>query len=183
MRLFAVEHRPWSQQLRVLALMTGAALVVVMLVDEYLATPDAPQIVTSYEIAENPDKAERIHEVWQRRPNIWPQLSLWLDFVFIGLYAVFLIKLANHFLFDRPGVREQKAGRLAKLLLVGGALGDATENACLIMAIHQPESSIWPPAAAVATMVKFTGLLVGGACLLVVRAARRHPMQPEDWHH
>ena len=183
MKLFGVEHRPWSQELRVLALMTGAALVVVMMVNEYLATPDAVQIVTSYEIAENPEKAERLHRQWERESSLWPRLSLWIDFVFIGLYAVFLVKLANHFLYDRPGIRERKAGRLAKLLLLAGALGDAAENGFLIMAIHQPESHLWPPLAAVATMVKFTGLLVGGAGLLVVRAARRHPMQASDWHH
>jgi len=183
MKLFGVEHRPWSQELRVLALMTGAALVVVMLVNQYLATPDVPQLVTSYEIAEDPQKAERIHQEWERQSSVWPRVSLWIDFVFIGLYAVFLFRLANHFLCDRPGVREQKAGRLAKVLLVLGALGDAAENVFLIVAIHKPDSEIWGSSAAVATMVKFTGLLVGGAFLLVVRAARRHPMRADDRHH
>ena len=183
MKLFGVEHRPWSPELRWLAFLTGAALVVVMLINQYLAVPEAPQIVTSYEIADNPEMAEAIQDAWEREAGIWPQVSLWVDFVFIGLYAVFLVKLANHFLYDRPGIREKKAGRLAKVLLIMGAAGDAAENACLLMAIHQPESDFWPPVTAITTMVKFTGLLVGAAALLVVRAARRHPLHPDDWHH
>lgn len=183
MKLFGVEHRPWSPELRWLAFLTGAALVLVMLINQYLATPEAPQIVTSYEIADDPEVAEAIHREWERQAGIWPQVSLWVDFAFIALYAVFLVKLANHFLYDRPGVREQKAGRLAKVLLVTGAAGDAAENVCLLMAIQQPESEFWPPITAVTTMVKFTGLLLGAAALLVVRAARRHPLHPRGWHH
>ena len=183
MKLFGVEPRPWSHRLRWLALLTGAALVAVMLTNQYLATPEIPQHVMSYELADEPDRAEQLHRQWQRNHTPLPELTLWVDFVFIGLYAVFLVALANHFLYDRPGIRERKAGRLAKILLVIGALGDAAENAFLITAIHQPETELWPPLATIATLVKFTGLLVGGACLLVVRAARRQPVQPEDWHH
>jgi len=142
MKLFGVEHRPWSPELRWLAFLTGAVLVLVMLINQYLAIPEAPQIITSYEIADDPEVAEAIHREWERQAGIWPRVSLWVDFAFIGLYAVFLVKLANHFLYDRPGVREQKAGRVAKVLLVVGAAGDATENACLLLAIQQPESGI-----------------------------------------
>ena len=37
MRLFGVEHRPWSPELRWLAFLTGTTLVVVMLINQYLA--------------------------------------------------------------------------------------------------------------------------------------------------
>ncbi len=183
MKLFGVEPRPWSHRLRWLALLTGAALVTVMLVNQYLATPEVPQHVMSYELADQPEKAEDLKRQWQQDLSRLPELTLWVDFVFIGLYAVFLVSLANHFLYDRPGIRERKAGRLAKTLLVIGALGDALENAFLITAIHQPQAELWPTMATIATLVKFTGLLVGGAFLLVVRAARRQPVQPADWHH
>ncbi|MGM0451149.1 MAG: hypothetical protein ACQERE_09985 [Pseudomonadota bacterium] len=183
MKLFGVEPRPWSHRLRWLALLTGAALVAVMMVNQYLATPEVPQHVMSYELADKPERAEELKRQWQQDHSMLPELTLWVDFVFIGLYAVFLVTLANHFLYDRPGIRERKAGGLAKTLLVIGALGDAAENAFLITAIHQPETELWPPMATIATLVKFTGLLVGGACLLVVRAARRQPLQPGDWHH
>jgi len=82
-----------------------------------------------------------------------------------------------------PGCGNRRQARVAKVLLVVGAAGDATENACLLLAIQQPESEFWPPVTAIATLVKFTGLLVGAAALLVVRAARRHPLHPEDRHH
>ena len=183
MKLFGVEPRPWSHKLRWLALLTGAALFAVMLVNQYLATPEVPQHVMSYELADQPEPSETLKRQWQEDLSRLPELTLWVDFVFIGLYAVFLVSLANHFLYDRPGIRERKAGRLAKTLLVIGAIGDAVENAFLITAIHQPETELWPPMATVATLVKFTGLLVGGAFLLVVRAARRQPVQPGDWHH
>lgn len=183
MKLFGVEPRPWSHQLRWLALLTGAALIAVMLVDQYLATPEVPQHVMSYELADQPDKADDLKRQWQQDLSRLPELTLWVDFVFIGLYAVFLVSLANHFLYDRPGIRERQAGGLARTLLVIGACGDAAENALLITAIHQPETEFWPTMATLATLVKFTGLLVGGACLLVVRASRRHPVQPGDWHH
>ena len=173
MKLFGVEPRPWSYRLRWLALLTGAALVAVMLVNQYLATPEVPQHVMSYELADQPEQAEKLKRQWQEDLSRLPEMTLWVDFVFIGLYAVFLVSLANHFLYDRPGIRERKAGRLAKMLLVIGALGDAVENAFLITAIHQSETELWPTMATLATLVKFTGLLVGGAFLLVVRATRR----------
>jgi len=53
MKLFGVEHRPWSPELRWLAFLTGAVLVLVMLINQYLAIPEAPQIITSYEIADD----------------------------------------------------------------------------------------------------------------------------------
>ena len=182
MKLFGVEHRPWSHRLRLLAFLTGAALILVMMVNQYLTTPEAPQIITSYQLAGDPEQAREIHEAWERDGGIWPRTSLILDLGFIALYATFLVTLTNHFLIDRPGVRERKAGRLAKALFVFGAISDMAENMLLLAAISNPHSQTLPLWAAVATLGKFTGLILGAGCLLIVRAARRHPVKPEDWH-
>ena len=182
MKLFGVEHRPWSNRLRLLAFLTGAALILVMMINQYLTTPEAPQIITSYQLAGNPEQAQEIHEAWERDGGIWPRMSLILDLGFIALYAAFLVTLTNHFLIDRPGVREQKAGRLAKALFIFGAAADMAENLLLLAAISNPQSPTLPLSAAVATLGKFTGLILGAGGLLIVRAARRHPVQPEDWH-
>ncbi len=182
MKLFGVEHRPWSPRLRMLAFLTGAALILVMMFNQYLTTPEAPQIITSYQLAGNPEQAQEIHKVWEQSNSFWPQMSLVLDLGFIALYAAFLVTLTNHFLIDRPGIREQKAGRLAKGLFVFGAVADMLENLLLLAAISSPHSQVLPLSAAVATLGKFTGLILGAGCLLIVRAARRHPVKPEDWH-
>lgn len=182
MKLFGVEHRPWSPRLRLLAFFTGAALILVMMINQYLTTPEAPQIITSYQLAGNPEQAAEIHRAWEQSGGFWPQLSLILDLGFIALYAAFLVTLTNHFLIDRPGVREQKAGGMAKVLFLFGAVSDMVENLLLLAAISNPHSEVLPLSAAVATLGKFTGLILGAGSLLVVRAARRHPVKPEDWH-
>ena len=182
MKLFGVEHRPWPTHLRGLALVIGVWLLALMMINQYMVPAEAPQGAVSYQLAGDPELATELREQWKAEGFTWGYIALYLDFVFIGLYLAFLLALTNHFLIDRPGIREQKAGRLAKLLFVAGALSDMAENALLLMALARPESPQWPLAAAMATLMKFTGLLLGAAGLLIVRAARRHPVQPEDWH-
>lgn len=182
MKLFGVEHRPWPPRLRWLALLIGAWLLALAMINQYIVPVEAPQSAVSYQLAGDPALAKEIREQWKAEGFTWGYIALYLDFIFIGLYLAFLLGLTNHFLIDRPGIREQKAGRLAKLLFTAGALSDMAENALLLMALARPESSHWPLAAAMTTLMKFTGLLLGAAGLLIVRAARRHPVQPEDWH-
>ncbi len=182
MKLFGVEHRPWPVRLRWLALIIGAWLLALMMINQYLAPAEAPQGAVSYHLAGDPQLTAEIREEWKAEGFAWGYITLYLEFIFIGLYLTFLLALTNHFLIDRPGIRERKAGRLAKLLFTAGALSDMAENALLLIALANPDSPQWPLAAAMATLMKFTGLLLGAAALLIVRAARRHPVTPEDWH-
>ncbi|MDX1589082.1 MAG: hypothetical protein R3296_09100 [Oleiphilaceae bacterium] len=176
MKMFGVDHRPWPTPLKWLALASGAWLVVLMLINQYLITPDAPQGLISYELAGESDRVAHIRQNWGEEGQFWAHLSLYLDFFFIGVYLAFLLRFSNHLLLDRPGVREQQLGRLAKGFFVLGAGGDAGENLFLILAIARPEDDQWPMVAVTATLVKLTGLLIGAAALLVLRASRRHPL-------
>lgn len=180
MKIFGVDHRPWPTQLKWLALASGAWMVVLMLINQYLITPDAPQGMISYHLAGKADSAEHIRRNWGEEGQFWAHLSLYLDLFFIGVYLTFLIKFSNHLLQDRPGVREQQLGRLAKGLFVLGAAGDMGENLFLLAAIARPEEDTWTLAAVAATLLKLTGLLIGAAALLVVRASRRHPLTHEN---
>ncbi|TVP59571.1 MAG: hypothetical protein EA349_02885 [Halomonadaceae bacterium] len=181
MKIFGVDHRPWPASLCVLALASGAALVVLMMINQYLITPDAPQGIISYQLAGDAESAKQIRRAWGSGGQLWAHLSLYLDFLFVALYLTFLLKLSNHLLLDRPGVREQQMGSVAKWLFIIGGSSDVAENVFLLIAIARPEAEDhWAIAAVVATLLKLTGLLLGAAALLIVRAARRHPLNSEN---
>jgi len=180
MKIFGVDHRPWPTNLKWLALLSGAGLVLVMLINQYLITPEAPQGLISYQLAGEAEEAAAIRRSWAAQGQSWATFSLYFDFLFIGVYLLFLVKLSNHLLRDRPGVREQQLGGLAKVLFIIGGTADMAENVFLLTSLANPEDETWPIVAVIATLIKLTGLLLGAACLLVVRAARRHPLTPEE---
>ena len=181
MKIFGVDHRPWPTNLKWLALACGAMLLISLMIHQYLVTPSAaPQGLISYELAGDSEAAAQVRARMAEGGFNWPQFSLYFDFPFIALYALFLLKLTRHLLKDRPGVREQQVGKVAKGMFVLGAGGDAAENVLLLSAIAHPDSTTLPMAAVFATLVKLTGLLMGAGFLLFVRAARRHPLHADE---
>lgn len=181
MKMFGVDHRPWPVNLKWLALASGAGMVILMIINQYLITPGAPQGMISYQLAGDTESARQIRRAWGSSGQFWAHLSLYLDFLFVAIYLTFVLKLSNHLMLDRPGVREQQLGKLSKWMFIIGGSGDVAENVFLLIAITRPEAEDhWAIAAVVASLLKLTGLLIGAAALLIVRAARRHPLTPES---
>ena len=109
---------------------------------------------------------------------LWAQISLWLDFLFVPAYLATLIFLTNHLMRDRPGVRERNVARWVKALFVTAGAGDLTENILLLNNMDPPTDMV-SLSATLCALVKFTGLMLGCAGLVIIRAARRHPLAHE----
>jgi len=57
------------------------------------------------------------------------------------------------------------------------ALADVAENLVLLNNVN-PATDALSLAAAILALLKYTGLILGVAGLVIIRAARRHPLQP-----
>ena len=101
--------------------------------------------------------------------------ALWLDFVFITTYLMALLHLTRFLMRDRPGIRERKVARWVRSLFITAGLGDVAEN-ILLLNNFNPPTDLVSLAATVCALIKFTGLTLGLAGLVVIRAARRHPL-------
>ena len=103
------------------------------------------------------------------------RLSLWLDFVFIVVYLAALLQLTRHFTRDRPGIRERMVARWVRALFVIAGISDVAENIVLLNNFNPPSDSL-SLTATILALVKFTGLILGMAGLVVIRASRRRPL-------
>ena len=104
-------------------------------------------------------------------------MSLWIDFLFILAYVAALLQLTRHFTRDRPGIRERKVARWVRTLFVVAGASDIAENIVLMNNLD-PATSTLSLTATLLALIKFTGLMLGIAGLVVIRAARRHPLTP-----
>lgn len=144
-------------------------------VNQPLKTGVAPQGIISFQLATSGEIALAIVESWGETGINWAWASLLLDFVFIPVYAITLLLLTTYLTQDRPGIRERKVARWLRTLFVAAGLSDVAENLLLMNNLDSPTDAI-SIAAAVFAMVKFAGLLIGAAGLIIIRAARRHPL-------
>ncbi|MFO7529121.1 MAG: hypothetical protein R6W86_10005 [Marinobacter sp.] len=146
-----------------------------ILVNQPLQTGSAPQGIVSFQFAATADQAHAILRSWRSEGVLWGRVSLWLDFFFIAAYLFALIHLTRHLMRDRPGVRERVVGRWVRALFVAAGAADVTEN-ILLLNNFNPPTDVVSLSATLCALVKFTGLTLGVAGLVIIRAARRHPL-------
>lgn len=163
------------KRLNLSLLATVALLLILVVVNQPLRTGSAPQGIVSFQMAATADQSMAIIRSWREDGMLWANVSLWLDFLFVPAYLATLILLTNHLTRDRPGVREQKVARWVKALFVTAGFGDLAENVLLLNNMDPPTDMV-SLSATVCALVKFTGLMLGAAGLVIIRAARRHPL-------
>lgn len=156
---------------------TLGLLVALLLINQPLQTGLAHQGIVSFQLAGNAEQALAIVQGWGNEGLQWAKLSLWVDFLFIPVYCLTLILLTRHCTLDRPGVRERTTARWIRALFVAAGLADVTENVLLLNNLDSPTDAI-SLAAAISALAKFTALTLGIAGLVIIRAARRHPLAP-----
>lgn len=177
MDLFILSRRRWSVSLRLTAAVAFLLLIALMAINQFLLNEAAPRGMLNFQLAATPQQAAAIVQSWGETGIRWARFSLYMDFLFVLAYLLFLLKLTEHWLRDRPGVREQQVGRWARNLFCAGAFADVGENISLLLTLEQPRAEFWPLAATLLALVKFSSLLAGAGALLVVRAARGHPLR------
>ncbi|MDO6443560.1 hypothetical protein [Marinobacter sp. 2_MG-2023] len=166
-----------TKGLKACLVMTLLLLVALLVINQPLKTGSAHQGIVSYQLAGSAEQALAIVRSWGDEGLQWARLSLWLDFLFIPVYCLTLILLTRHCTRDRPGVRERNAARWIRTLFIAAGLADATENVLLLNNLEAPADAI-SVAAAISALAKFTALTLGIAGLVIIRAARRHPLEP-----
>jgi len=156
---------------------TGLMLVALLIINQPLQTGSAPQGIVSYQLAATADHSLAILRSWRGETMFWAHLSLWLDFLFVPAYVLTLLMVTNQLMRDRPGVREKNVARWVRALFVTAGIGDLMENILLLNNLNPPTDGL-SLSATLFALVKFTGLLLGAAGLVIIRAARRHPLVP-----
>lgn len=150
-------------------------LVVLLVVNQPLRNTGAPQGIVSFQLAGTAEHARAIIQSWGAENLVWAKASLWLDFLFIPAYLLALLHLTRHFMQDRPGVRERTIARWVRALFLTAGVSDATQNILLLNNFHPPEDTL-TLYATICALVRYTGLALGIAGLVIIRASRRHPL-------
>lgn len=171
------EHGPaaLAASLKTCLITTGALLGLLLLINQPLTTSAAPQGIISFQLAGSSDQAFAIIEDWGADGSFWARVSLWVDFLFIPAYVLSMILLTRHLTRDRPGVRERMVARWIRALFVAAGLGDMAEN-ILLLNNFDPPTDLVSLSATICALAKFTGLTLGAGGLVIIRAARRHPL-------
>lgn len=149
--------------------------VALLLVNQPLQTASAPQGIISFQMAGTAEQTHAILRSWRADGEVWARVSLWLDFLFIPAYVFALIQLTRHLMRDRPGVRERMVARWIRTLFLAAGLSDVTEN-ILLLNNFNPPTDVVSLSATICALIKYTGLTLGIAGLVIVRAARRNPL-------
>ncbi|MBU2954666.1 hypothetical protein [Marinobacter sp. F3R08] len=165
----------YPKSLKVSLVVAAMLLFALLMINQPLQTASAPQGIVSYQLAGTADQAHAILRSWRSDGAAWAKVSLWLDFLFIPAYMLALIHLTRHFTRDRPGVRERMVARWIRALFVTGGLSDGAENILLLNNFNPPTDEI-SLSATLCALIKFTALTLGIAGLVIIRAARRHPL-------
>ncbi|WP_100639238.1 hypothetical protein [Marinobacter salexigens] len=167
----------FPKSLKACLIATVVLLAALVLINQPLKTEAAQQGIVSFQLAGSAEQALAIVQSWGAENLKWAKLSLWLDFLFIPIYCLTLILLTRHCTQDRPGVRERTAARWVRALFITAGVVDITENMLLLNNLDAPTNAI-SSAAAISALAKFTALTLGIAGLVIIRAARRHPLTP-----
>lgn len=155
---------------------TLALAITLFFINQLLHTALAPQGIVSLQLAGTAEHTHNIVQSWSAQQLRWARVSLLLDFLQVAVYSITLVALTRHFLSDRPGVRERNAGRYVIALFILAASADFLENLLLLGNLSEP-AELSSMVATLAALVKFTGLILGTAGLVIIRAARRHPLE------
>lgn len=170
-------QRPMRLSMKVSLVVAGGLLLVLLVMNEPLKTTAAPQGMMSFQFAGDVVQANAILQSWRNGSLALAEMSLWIDFLFILAYVAALLQLTRHFTRDRPGIRERKVARWVRTLFVVAGASDIAENIVLMNNLD-PATSTLSLTATLLALIKFTGLMLGIAGLVVIRAARRHPLTP-----
>ncbi len=169
-----IAKKPIPPAIRWLGGATAAVVLIQLGLNQPLQTDVAPQGMVSFQLATTGEKATAISASWGQ--SLWPHASLWTGFVFAALYTTLLLLLTNYLLTDRPGIREQEAGRWVRRLFVLAGLAHVVEYAVLLANLDTPEDGLTLTATLLA-LANYTALLMGLSGLVVIRAARRRPLK------
>ncbi|MGC8120054.1 hypothetical protein [Marinobacter sp. VGCF2001] len=170
-----IPMRPMKLPMK-LSLVTALALwLVLAALNQPLHTAAAPQGMVSLQLAGTADQTHAILRSWRDGNLGLARLSLWLDLAFIVVYLATLLQLTRHFTRDRPGVRERMVARWVRVLFVIAGLSDVAENIVLLNNFNPPSDTL-SLTATILALLKFTGLILGMAGLVVIRASRRRPL-------
>lgn len=162
------------KSLKASLLLAAVLLIALLLVNQPLQTGSAPQGIVSFQMAGTADQSHAILRSWRADGVVWAKVSLWLDFLFIPAYVLALLHLTRHLMRDRPGIRERVVARWIRAMFLAAGLSDGAENILLLNNFNPPTDMV-SLSATICALVKFTGLTLGGAGLVIIRAARRHP--------
>ncbi|MFL1407629.1 hypothetical protein ACJO2E_19960 [Marinobacter sp. M1N3S26] len=168
-------RRPIPARIRWLGGVTAVVLVLQLGLNQPLQTPVSPQGMLNFQLATTGENAAAIIESWAGAGLGWARTSLWSGFVFAFLYSALLILFTNHLLVDRPGIRERKAGRWVRGLFVAAGMTHVAEYSLMLVNLDSPSDRLSLSATLLA-LINYTALLLGIAGLVVIRAARRHPI-------
>src|SRR5690554_7377635 len=159
-----------------LVLAVGLFLVIAVL-NQSLKTEAAPQGIFSFQLAATAEQSGAILQSWGQENLAFAELSLWLGLLFTVAWVASLLQLTRHFTRDRPGIRERKIARWVRALFVLAALCDLAENSVLINNLPTPTDTL-SSTAAILVLAKLTGVILGTAGLVIIRASRRRPLVP-----
>ncbi|MGP4842867.1 hypothetical protein ACTXGQ_01945 [Marinobacter sp. 1Y8] len=162
---------PMPRRLKSLIALTVTLLIALVLINIPLTTPTSPQGIVSLQLAANAEQSLSILDSWDSL--FWARTSLILDIPFALVYALTLIAVTRYLLSYRPGVRARQTGRLIQTLFIAAGIADWGENTCLLNNLEQPTDTLSMMATGFA-FIKFTGLLLGFAGLVVLRSAHRY---------
>ncbi|SOB76865.1 hypothetical protein SAMN04488490_2598 [Marinobacter sp. LV10R510-11A] len=165
------------KSLKACLIATVLLLAALVLINQPLKTGSAHQGIVSYQLAGSAEQALAIVQSWGEDGLQWAKISLWVDFLFIPIYCITLILLTRRCTLDRPGIRERTTARWIRTLFIVAGLADIAENVLLLNNLETPTDAI-SIAAAISALTKFTALTIGIAGLVIIRAARRHPLAP-----
>lgn len=168
---------PLGLPLAVSLALSTALFIALLVMNQPLKTASAPQGMLSFQLAGTAQQAQAILASWQPNNVSLAQASLWVDFLFIAAYLAVLLQLTRRFSLDRPGVREKIIAKWVRLLFIVAGTSDVIENIALLNNFNPPDNSL-SVAASMFSLLKFTGLLLGLAGLIIIRAARRQPLTP-----
>jgi pimeloyl-ACP methyl ester carboxylesterase len=155
----------------VLAAAGGGLGLVLLAIDGRMWDEGGPGIV-GFELAADPARADRILAEWSDSGRDAARLSLWLDFLYLALYAAFwalAVRAARDLAARRGWARLARAGVVWPAALAAGGF-DALENICLLVVLGGTGGA-WPGLAAAFAVLKFLCLAVvaGYVALVLVR--------------
>lgn len=169
--------RPMGVPMKVSVVVSAGLLLILLALNQPLHSSAAPQGMISFQLAATAEQAHAILRGWNDSELTLARMALWLDFLFIVAYLATLLQLTRLCTRDRPGVRERMIARGVRVLFVVAGLSDAAENIALLNNLG-PATDSMSLTASLLALTKYTGLMLGAAGLVIVRASRRHPLSP-----
>jgi hypothetical protein len=166
---------------------TAVLFLVLAIVDGLIENSGGPGIV-AFEVAGTTDRATEILGHWGQDGRAAARVSLGLDFVYLAVYATFLVLAV---LALRDSARARGWDRYARpavavaVLPVVAALCDVAENAGLVLMVEGTGVGRLPPVVLAFALVKFAALavtllyLLGGLAAIGLERLREQRDQPE----